>query len=177
MCAHNGGMTNTNAAAARTFYTSSGKMHLLAEVAEVIENGYVADPSTQVQVKARLACNRTYTGTASQGAGDLDSITCDRCAAAVEIMRAAAARLDALPTEEPEVEEIPEAKPAKKQTRAERIAAAGAAEAARCAASSAKVEAWEPHAFSAKGSAKASACVHCGCTWAAAAHRKHRAAA
>jgi hypothetical protein len=34
-----------------------------------------------------------------------------------------------------------------------------------------------PHAFSAKGSAKASACTSCGRTWAAAAHRAHRAAA
>lgn len=40
-----------------------------------------------------------------------------------------------------------------------------------------QVPASESHAFSAKGSAKASACVHCGRTWAAAAHRAHRAAA
>lgn len=34
-----------------------------------------------------------------------------------------------------------------------------------------------PHGFSAKGSAKSSACVHCGRTWAASAHRAFRAAA
>lgn len=62
----------------------------------------------------------------------------------------------------------------RKPSRSERILLVGDREAARCA--EAPVPASQPHAFSAKGSAKASACVHCGRTWAAAAHRAHRAA-
>lgn len=132
-------MTN-NAATARTFFTSSGRMHLLVEVIEEIPNGYTSDPSKYVLVRARNACGRTYTGTATRGAGDLDAVNCDRCRFEVGALRAAA----------PVVEEIPPAEP---------------------------VVADEPHAFSAKGSAKASACVSCERTWAASAHRRFRAAA
>lgn len=45
------------------------------------------------------------------------------------------------------------------------------------AVEAAPVPASGPHAFSAKGSAKPSACVHCGRTWAASAHRAFRATA
>jgi hypothetical protein len=101
-------MTSTHAPVARTFYTSSGMMHLVSEVIETVERGYVADPSTTVLAKVRTACNRTYTGTMTIGEGDLDSVTCPRCRAGVDLMVAAAARLDALPTDDEPAEVVEE---------------------------------------------------------------------
>jgi hypothetical protein len=164
MCAHNGGMNaNTNAAAeiarpakGARFLTQWGTEWVVTSVRKNYE-GEVrvhATPADAYDKGSRKALDSWDLASwaaefAAPAQAEAEAILAALTPAEQEVITARAAALDALPTEEePEVEEI----------------------------LAPQVPASEPHAFSAKGSAKASACMTCGRTWAASAHRKHRAA-
>lgn len=149
MCVHNGGMTNTATNAARR----------PAVAADLVKGAIVY--KGQGKVAYRVWAVNSY------GKAGLVKATTEQDPT----------RSTWWGTDELTVEIPAEVKP----SRAERIAAAVEREAARCAAAEvAKAQlaaAVEPHGFTAKGSAKASACASCGRTWNAAAHRAFRAAA